>query len=224
MSDGGINKVVKILAIAILLPLSIAIPLLSVEGYYSPQIEAQTDANLEARKEAYKAALKKEISTSVQNRIKLRCLAVQANLQTYSAKVTTVKTNRENAYDNILKNLNNLVKGLQNQAYDTTKLEEHITVLSGHVDEFKSSMREYKQTVEDLTTIDCTKDPASFKAALEAARRQHLELIGIVQDIRSDIVNSLKPVLMQIREDVLSNEAKKRQEGSTDESEWSTNS
>ncbi len=211
MSDGGINKFIKIIAVAVLLPLSVAVPLLSVESYYAPQIQAQTDADLEARKEAYKVALKTKITASVATRIKLRCLAVQANLQTFSAKVGTVKTNRETAYNNVLKELDKLVKGLQNQGYDTTKLEEHIATLAGHVDEFESAIREYKQTVEDLTVIDCTKDPTSYKAALEAARRQHLEIIGIVQAIRADVINSIKPVLSQVRQDVLSDATKSQQ-------------
>jgi len=204
MSDGGINKVIKVIAVAILLPLGVLIPALSLESYYAPQslAHAETTSGLAARKRRYLKLLKEEITTSQQDHIKLRCLAVQSNVKTYALRIGTIKTDREEAYDTILAKLNKLNKGLKAQAYDTTEFESDIAVLQGHVDEFKSAMKSYKQVVEDMTEIDCTKDPAAFKAALEEARRLHLELIGTIQTIRADLVNTIKTSLRQLREDL----------------------
>ena len=181
MSDGGINKFIKFVAVLILLPLSVLIPTLSLESYYAPPTSAQsaTDQALETRKEAYKAKLK-ELSTAVQQRIKLRCLAVQTNIKALNARVATVQAKRGTAYDKIVTKLNDLVAKLKNQAFDTTALEQNVTALSAKVAEYKTAMDEYAQAVEDLTVIDCSQDPTSFKAALEVARTNHETLRGVV--------------------------------------------
>src|SRR5690606_1578928 len=201
MSDGGINKFIKVVAVLLLLPLSVVIPTLSLESYYAPQTSAQTptDAALEKRKESYKAKLKDELSASAQQRIKVRCLAVQTIIKALNVRVEGIKTKRGQAYDNIVNRLKELSEGLDAQAYDTTTLNENITELSGKIDAYKTSIDTYKQAVEDMTVIDCSQDPTSFKAALEVARTEHAKLVTQVADIRTYIVNTLKPQLQNIK-------------------------
>ncbi len=208
MSNGGMNKFIKIVAVMLLLPLSVVIPTLSLESYYTLPTSAQTttDASLEDRKEAYKAALKEELSTAVQQRIKLRCLAVQTNIKALNVRVETVQTKRGAAYEKILTKLNDLTTKLEAQAYDTTSLKANIATLSAKVDEYKAAMTEYSQAVDDLTVIDCAQDPTSFKAALETARTQHEELVGIVRDIREMVANTIKPQLQTIRAEFVKSE------------------
>lgn len=195
------NKIIKIVAVLILLPLSVVIPTLSLESYYAPPTSAQstTDAALEARKKTYRDALKEDLSTSVQQRIKLRCLAVQTNLKAVDARVQNIQTKRGTAYDNILARLNELVANLKNQAFDTTTLEQNVVELTAKVDTYKASMKEYSQAIDDLTVIDCAQDPTSFKAALEVARTNHQKLITSVGDIRTYVTNTIKPQLQAIR-------------------------
>ncbi len=203
MSNGGMNKFIKIVAVLLLLPLSVVIPTLSLESYYTLPTSAQTttDASLEERKEAYKAKLKEELSSAVQQRIKLRCLAVQTNIKALNVRVETVQTKRGAAYEKILTKLEDLTVKLDAKAYDTTSLKENISTLSAKVDAYKAAMDDYSQAVEDLTVIDCAQDPTSFKAALEEARTQHEALVGSVRDIREFVLNTIKPQLQVIRAD-----------------------
>lgn len=196
------NRFIKVVAVLILLPLSVVIPTLSLESYYAPQINAQSsnDSDLAKRTKQYRAAITDDLSVTVQQRIKLRCLAVQTNMKAFDARVETMKTNRAAAYDNILGQLNTLVENLQNQAFDTTKLEANVTDLNKKVDKYKAEMKSYSQAIDDLTVIDCTKDPVAFKGALEAAREDHQKLIASVSDVRTFVTNTIKPQLQTIRE------------------------
>lgn len=217
MSDGGINKVIKIVAVLLLLPLSVVIPTLSLESYYAPPTSAQTtDAELEKRKETYKASLKEELTTAVQQRIKLRCLAVQTNIKALNVRVETIQTKRGEAYDRVLTKLDALTTKLESKAYDTTSLKENTALLTTKVDAYKAAMEEYSQAVEDLTVIDCSADPTSFKAALEVARTKHQELITSVRDIREFITNTIKAQLQTIRADFVSSQATDAAEQSTE--------
>ncbi len=208
MSDGGMNKFIKVVAVLILLPLSVVIPTLSLESYYAPPTSAQTvtDDSLEARKKAYKASLKEELSSSVQQRIKLRCLAVQTNIKVLNIRVESIQTNRSEAYSKIVNKLNDLVTKLETQAYDTASFKENIATLTAMVDAYKADMTEYSQAVDDLTAIDCSQDPTSFKGALETARTQHGKLVGEVRDIREFVTNTIKPQLQTIRADFVSSQ------------------
>ncbi len=200
MSDRGINKLIKIVAVLILLPLGVVIPTLSLESYYAPPTSAQTtDKELEERLKTYKSALKEELRTTEQQRIKLRCLAVQTNIKTLNVRVESVQTKRATAYDNITSKLNDLITRLDAQAFDVTTLQESTTTLTEKVDAYKSTMTEYAQAVEDLTVIDCAQDPTSFKAALETARTKHRQLVTMVGDIRTFIANTTKPQLQTIK-------------------------
>lgn len=201
MSDGGINKIVKIVAVLILLPLSVLIPTLSLESYYAPPTNAQASESqaLKSRTDKYRAALEEAPNTTEQQRIKLRCLAVQTNLKAFDARVQTVQTKRGEAYDTILAKLNELLTNLQNQAFDTTQLQQNVTALTEKTDNYDATMKTYVQALDDLTVIDCAKDPTSFKAALEVARTDHDKLRTSISDIRTFVTNTIKPQLQAIR-------------------------
>lgn len=210
MTDRGINKVVKIVAVLVLLPLGIIIPTLSLESYYAPTISAQTSRsakNFSERKKQYLSEYKQEIGTGEQERIKLRCLAVQANITSLSTRVADVQSKRKAAYETIITDVNTLIDGLKNQAFETSTLEQNTKELDDKISAYEKNMASYKQTLEDLATIDCSQDPATFKAALQSARRVHTDLIGQVADIRSYILNSLKPTMQQVREELVSQQA-----------------
>jgi cytochrome c556 len=201
MSSRGINKFIKIIAVLILLPLSVVIPTLSLESYYASPTMAQQDtsASLAKREAIYRKILKEKIDPSVQDRIKLRCLAVQSNLKSFSEHMAEVQANRQARYKLIIAKLTNLEQRLKSQAFDSTKLEKNIAELSKKVAAFDANMEDQSQVASDLTVIDCSQDPTSFKAALETARKGHIGLIGEVADIRSFVLNSIKPTLEIVR-------------------------
>ncbi len=210
MTDRGIHKVVKIVAVLILLPLGIIIPTLSLESYYAPTINAQSaaeDKGFSERKKQYAAEFKEELNESQKQRIQLRCLAVQSNIKNLATRMAEVQTKRKEAYNTILSDVKKLNEGLNNQAFDASALEQNTKELEDKVAAYEKNMTTYKKALEDLTIIDCSKDPAMFKAALLAARRAHTNLIGQVADIRAYILNTLKPTMQQVREELVNQRA-----------------
>lgn len=213
MTNRGIHKVVKIVAVLVLLPLSIIIPTLSLESYYAPTINAQTaqtnggDKNFSERKKQYLTEFKQDLDVDQEERIKLRCLAIQENIKNLATRVGEAQDRRKTAYDTIMGDVKILTDGLKNQAFDTTNLEQNTKELSDKLEAYQTNLETYRQALEDLTVIDCSKDPATFMAALQAARRAHTNLTGQVADIRAYILNTLKPTLQQVREELVSQQA-----------------
>lgn len=200
MSAGGMNKRLKVLIAAVLLPLGVLIPFLSLESHYSTQTSAQsTDSALEQRKEQYRAKLQADISKAQQDRLKLRCSVVQANVKNLAGRLGEIQTKRTTAYDAILGELNALVTLLDTQGVDTTNLKTDVTSLSDKVTTYKTQMTAYKQAVDDMTVIDCSQDPVSFQAALNVARSEHDALVTTTGDIRTYITNTIKPALQTMR-------------------------
>lgn len=201
MSNGVNNKRLKILAVLLLLPMSVLVPVLSIDGHNSPDISvnAQSDRSLEQRKQEYRREITQDLNRSEEQRIIQRCNAVQTNLKVLNERLVMVKNNRTEAYDSILEQLNSLTQRLNDQAYETSQLEANIDTLTGKVTTFKNGISSYQQTVEDLTKINCQQEPDTFQAALIVARRHHAGLIPQAGDIRGYVVNTIKPTLFQIR-------------------------
>lgn len=201
MSNKRVNKLGKVLVTLLLLPLAVIVPVLSLESHYAPatQAQTQTDAAQTQRITAYKAALGREVKQAEAAKIKLRCSVAQANAKTLATRLSTVQKNRNAAYDSILKNLNDLTGKLENQAFETTALQQNIDALQGLVDSYKTNMNNYYQAVNDMSTMDCSADPAGFIAALQAARTAQASLTTQVAEIRTYITNTVKPSLVQIR-------------------------
>lgn len=210
MTDRGINKVVKVVAVLVLLPLAIIIPMLSIEGYYAPLLSAQettADKNFAERKKQYTAQFNEELNDSQKQRIQLRCLATQTTIKNLATRVGEAQSKRKTVYSTIVADVRTLTEGLNNQAFDASALEQNTKELEDKIAAYDKNMKIYKQALEDLTIIDCSKDPATFKAALQAARRAHTSLIGQVADIRAFILNTLKPTMQQVREELVSQQA-----------------
>jgi len=199
MTQEGIRKGLKVLIIAILLPVGIIVPFLSLESHHTNIPIVQAQSSLEQRTENYKKNIRDRVPESELSRITLRCSVAQTNAKNISSRIATVQSTRVEAYDEILKKLNDMLTKLEVQAFETTKLKDNIGVLTQKITEFKANMAGYKQAVDDLNAIDCTKDPLSFKAALITARNHHAKLSILVGDIRTYIANTIKPTLKQVR-------------------------
>lgn len=204
MSEKRVNKLGKVLVTLLLLPAAVIVPVLSLESHYAPPTQAQTqpDSAQAARIKAYKAELVEEIKKGEQDKIRLRCSVAQANAKILATRLATVQKKRGEAYDKILGDLNVLLGKLDKQAYETTALKENITTLQTKVDTYKTGMNNYYLAVNDLATIDCPNDPVAFAAALQASRKAHQAVQPQMTDIRAYITNTVKPTLVQVREQI----------------------
>ena len=204
MSEKRVNKFGKVLVTLLLLPAAVIVPVLSLESHYAPPTQAQTqpDSAQAARIKAYKAELVEEIKKGEQDKIRLRCSVAQANAKILATRLASVQKKRGEAYDKILGDLNVLLGKLEKQAYETTALKENITTLQTKVDTYKTGMNNYYLAVNDLATIDCPTDPVAFAAALQASRKAHQAVQPQMTDIRAYITNTVKPTLVQVREQI----------------------
>jgi len=177
--------------------LSPLLPIISVSAESSlPQ------TTIEQRVQYYKSTMGAALPVAEQKRLALRCGVAQAAVKNLQPNVAKVQTARTTAYKNIVDKLNTLIKKLNDQAYETTKLQGMIDTLNGKIKTYDTHIDGYKQAVDDLATINCTGDPVAFKAALVAARTAHDSLPTDVSDIRVYITNTIKPQLSQIQQDL----------------------
>ncbi len=203
MGEKSTNKFIKILAIAVLLPLGVAIPLLGIQGNYDSSINAQAmDESMQQRYINYKKNLNRQIRSNEEDKIVQRCGVVKANLANISARTATVHEKRSAVYAAISKKLDTLYKRLEAQAFETTKIKSNLDILYSKIDSYNASAKSYQQALDDLAEINCAKKPINFIITLESARRYHGELITVVADIRSHVANTLKPSLIQAKEQI----------------------
>ena len=205
MSKGFKKKSVKSLLVILAVVLGVGLPFLLLEGYDASHHTAKAqsaNSSLEQRVRRYKSENGENVQSLEQERTKLRCLATQTNIRNLSKRVKQVSKNRETKYKSISANLNKLNTALEDQAYDTIKLQDDIKSLNENLDKYYASIKEYKQTIEDLAKIDCTSDPIAFIAALRTARAQREEIVGHTANIKNDIQNSISPRLEQIKNEL----------------------
>ncbi len=184
--------------------IGVIVPYLSFSVGSAATVQAETSekSTLSERIKTYKAGIKTKIAKNAQTKIALHCSVAQENTKTLTTRMKTVEKNRNAAYSNITKQLNTLLKRLDNQAYETTSLKDNITVLEGKTTDFKTSMAGYTQSLDDLSTMDCKKDPLAFIGALQAARKSHEKILPMITDIREYITNTIKPSLVQVRQQI----------------------
>lgn len=162
----------------------------------TPEAKKQTLADRIAE---HKAAVKAKITNAQKLRLKAKCKASQGKVSSVTGRIKGLETSRAQVYKNITNRLNKLSEKLKEKGIDTTKLNTDITVLQEKIDTFNTDLAEFKQTVSDLSAMDCEADPEGFNAALVAARtaRQQVHTDGL--DVRVYLNDTIKPLLKTIR-------------------------
>lgn len=202
------NKVVKILVIIIMIPVSIGIPAVLLQTISSDsQVYAQ-QTTLQARVEKYKADLSTTPTKADLDRLKLRCAVAQSNVKNVESHIATVQEKRTKAYEAINKSLTTLTTVLKQNSIQTTKLEAESKSFKTKTDQFNSDLKVYKQAVDDAANVNCSDDPLAFKASIEEARVYLTKLMSEVTDIRSDVNNLLKPALSDVKSDLQAQQKK----------------
>jgi hypothetical protein len=196
------NKHAKFLIIALVLPVSILIPVYLAQTIsIDSQVHAQA-STLQQRIEQYKSKLGTNPNQSQLNRFKLRCGVTQTALKGLQTKVTTGQESRVKVYDKILEDVNTLSAKLKEKSISTTKLDSYIKEVEAKIKQYKTDVAVYKQAVEDAAANDCTIDPLGLQAAIQEARNSHAKLITNVADIRAYVNNVIKPALSQVKTDL----------------------
>lgn len=197
---------VLMLAAALILPSASSIAMEEMEttteaASYEIQDDTQaTDfqTKLAERLAARKAAMQTKLTTSQQTRIKNRCKAAQQAVAQLAEKTKTARMNRDEAYKNILKHATSLRDKLKENGKDTAALDTNITELTALVDKFSTDMQTLRQAVADISNMDCTAEPTSFKATIEAMREARKVVADDAVAIRTYVKDHLKVTLQAI--------------------------
>lgn len=207
------DKRIKILVAGVLLPLSIIVPVYTMDAVLTDgRAQAQTQATdpaLKKRLEKYKDTIHVEMSKSEIERFQLRCQVAQTVIVDLAPKVDAVDKKRSDVYGNVLTQFNALNKRLKAQGVETKNLDTRTKILQNKISTYNTQMGKYKQAIDDLSKMDCAADPQGFKAGLEVARRAHVRLRLIVEDIRIYVSSAMKPSLEQAKEELVKQAEKK---------------
>lgn len=157
---------------------------------------------LEERLAVRKEALKIKLTKAQETRVKARCKASQSLINKVAAKAKETKTTRDEIYSKIITRASELSVKLKADDKDTTKLDQNITELQALVDTFKTDLQNLRQTATDVSALDCTSDPVSFKASLDTLRTAREKLSTDSQAIRTYVKDNLKPTLVTIHSSI----------------------
>lgn len=196
------NKYFKALIVVVLLPVSVALPVLLVQTInQDSQVYAQA-STLQQRIEQYKSKITTQPSKSELSKLQLHCKVAQTNLKTLDERIAKVQTKRTEAYKTINTRLQKQIEVLKDKKIAVADLEEKVNQFKTDTDKFNADLVTYKQAVADASQVDCGADPLAMRAALQESRNTHARLITELAQIRQNVNNLLKPSLKQVKEDL----------------------
>lgn len=200
------RKFLKVFVFAILLPLSIAVPVYIAQTItLDSHVYAQANT-MQKRIDEYKQKLTTNPGQSDLNRLKLRCNVAQNVLGTVNTRSTNAQQKRSQAYAKINTTLDELTKVLKEENVETTKLETQSKELKSKTDTFNKTQAAFTTAVKDAAELKCDQDPLALRAAIQEARNLQGQLQTQAADIRTYVTNVLKPTLKQVRSELATSE------------------
>ena len=196
------SRITVALSTGLLLSVLLVAPVLAVETTQDDASTSQAQTkkeDLQKRLEKRKEALKTKLTVAQEKRLGLRCKNAQAMIKDLQAKATKVHVNRAEAHKNLVTRLTTLQGKLDSKGADTAKLKTQITELQTKIAMFDTDLATYKQSVADLVDMDCTVDPAGFKASLEEARAELKKVQADSAAVKAYVKDTIKPTLVAIR-------------------------
>lgn len=162
------------------------------------QILAEKEALIKERIAEKKRALEEKITAAQTARIKQRCQAAQTILKKVETRVTERTKRHQTRYAGLVDKLTSISERLQAQGVDTAKLDGQIVVLKDKIAGYDAATTAYSSALETTRGLNCQSDPSEFKASLETLREQRADVVKSVKDIRTYVIETIKPVLKDI--------------------------
>lgn len=182
----------------------------------------ETAAEFKGRLDKLKTKYKVNLQAAEKQSLKTKCKPAQSLVAKLNTKFGNSVTTRTKAYEKLEQRLDKLVEKLKVKEVNTATLEQQITELKAKITTYKTDLDAYKQSLTDLKDVDCAADPDAFQAALEASRAAHQKLTDDVKAIRTYLVDTIKPTLQTIKQQ-LEDEAKASEDDSADSSNEGSN-
>lgn len=201
------NKRIKIIAsIAMLTPLLLFGVASAQDNTETTNTTTPTQTEvLKQRLEKRKQEMKLRLNAAELRRVSQRCKPSQANVKKVGDKVRANIPQRHKAYEALESHLLTLINKLDAKGVDTTQLKSYREELSVKISDYKADVVSYQQALDDLSAMDCQQDPEAFKASLESARKLREELKVSIGDIRTYVMETVKPALVTLRQELAKN-------------------
>lgn len=206
----------KIFSILLTIAVFSLVTISPVIGYAATDSTTQTDEkvqqSLKTRVEKYQKNHPQNMTATQLLRVKNFCKLAQTKTKTHTENAVSKGEKRLKVYNNMNDNLKALIvrmkdKKLNDKDVDTTKLDALMKQLGESIAKFKADLATYQVSLNDVSTMDCQSDPASYKSALEETRANHKLVIAdseaIFKLIKTDIKAELKVIkdALKIEED-----------------------
>lgn len=162
------------------------------------QILAEKEVLIKERIAEKKLALEEKITAAQTARIQKRCQAAQTILKKVETRVTERSEKHQTRYDALVSKLTGISERLQAQQVDTTKLDIQIVVVKEKIATYDAASSAYLSAIATTRDMDCQSDPSEFKASLETLREQRAEVVTSIKDIRTYVIETVKPTLQGI--------------------------
>lgn len=193
-----------VLAAVLIVPLFAAGSVLAVDDQNMdrPVASDEQKTTLQQRLMERKEAMKAKLQAAEAANLKTRCKVAQGKMAPYKLRAENLVSRRKSIHTAALSRLQELSPKLQAAGVDTAELDKHIATLKTKVDAYVEDLTAFHQAIDDVGKMDCVGDPEGFKASLEEARKYRKEVVTDGQDIRTFLTTTIRPLLLQIREDL----------------------
>lgn len=179
-----------ILAFAAAVLLSVA----SVSAQKAPG-DTKPGSSLEQRIAQRKKEQKIKLDERNRQRLESTCVRTQTKIRQVRDEYVTVFDHRSEIYRKVDAKLWFAVGSLKYIDKDTFKLEQQRIELLRQVNGFESNAGEFRQVLDDMSSMNCKADVTGFKALLETARVYNSQLRNRADEITNQVVNELKPIV-----------------------------
>jgi hypothetical protein len=138
-----------------------------------------------------KNTLKLQISTAQSQKIVSKCAAAQKLIKSITAEDNNSANKRKLVYTNISTRLAKVIDGLNKQSAQLKTLQAQF---NDTANQYLIDASTYKMTMEDLSEMNCSADPAGFMATLTSARQLRVKLaseVGQVASVKNSLVQAM---------------------------------
>jgi chromosome segregation ATPase len=157
------------------------------------------NSTLQQRLEERKNRRQVSLNQFEQSVLAQRCKPAQPLLKNLGDKVRSNVPQRHKAYEALNTHLTALAEKLEAKNVDTGTLKQQQAALNEKITVYKTDIANYQQALDDLVAMDCAADPVAFKASLEEARALRENLSKTITEIRTYVMETIKPTLVAIR-------------------------
>lgn len=179
----------------------LTIPLGSVSAQVAPAAPPP-GGTFDQRLVQRKAEQNVQLDKKAQDRLTSKCVGAQNAVRSIQQKAGSTLDNREKAYQRIDGILWVTIGELKLAEQDTFNLERQRAQLAADAKTFQTTVDYYLQTLDDIAVINCQADPAGFKALLETARAYHQQIRVQSANIKTYVVDTIKPTVAKHTQDL----------------------